>query len=439
MDEAVAAVLRPVAERVRHVLREAAGEDPPVQLPPAVGRLVRMTRLPPAAAVQLLRAVDGDPDLLAVLRERVDPDADPPVAAWVHRPPGWELDLAETVAAEAARRAHEAARRRLVDHERDLERMRAEADRLRREADEARRRAREATNRADSRSAADRRERNRLAREIERLTAELEEVRARAAEELAERDRRIDRLEEELGRQRRRVRSREAELARVAAERDDDVERRRAEAEARRQAGEALGRALADLSRLRESVLSMAGALGVEPVTPAAGEGHRPGGDPGGDEAPGRRLAVPAPPGVAEDSPEMLAHLLARRALVIVDGYNVAFSGLGPDAPRDPAAARVWLERTLGELAARHRVSVRLVLDGAEGHPPPVATGARDVVVEYSPPGVTADDVIVDRVRSSPPGAEVVVVTSDRELAGRVRALGANVIPSSVLRAELTP
>jgi predicted RNA-binding protein with PIN domain len=48
-----------------------------------------------------------------------------------------------------------------------------------------------------------------------------------------------------------------------------------------------------------------------------------------------------------------------------------------------------------------------------------------------------ADDDIVARVREAPDPSAIRVVTSDRELARRVRELGAEVVGASELRARL--
>ena len=63
------------------------------------------------------------------------------------------------------------------------------------------------------------------------------------------------------------------------------------------------------------------------------------------------------------------------------------------------------------------------------------ASGARSgttrVRVSWSPAGVTADDVLVDRVAAL--DVVTVVVTDDLELRERVRAVGANVVGSRTL------
>jgi hypothetical protein len=117
--------------------------------------------------------------------------------------------------------------------------------------------------------------------------------------------------------------------------------------------------------------------------------------------------------------------------LVVVDAANVM--GSVPDGwwrDRSGAAARV--RDALADVAASGLpgvadapVEVVLVTEGA----------ARDVrgtpTVRVVPARGSGDDAIVDLVRSAGPGPSgprrVVVVTADRELRARVRALGAEV------------
>jgi predicted RNA-binding protein with PIN domain len=53
--------------------------------------------------------------------------------------------------------------------------------------------------------------------------------------------------------------------------------------------------------------------------------------------------------------------------------------------------------------------------------------------VLFSEAGSTADELVRRLVRAEPPGRVVVVVSSDNEVAGGVRALGARAVPSVAL------
>src|SRR5690606_19414550 len=99
----------------------------------------------------------------------------------------------------------------------------------------------------------------------------------------------------------------------------------------------------------------------------------------------------------------------------------------------DLAAQRDWLVGLLARLAARYRVRPTVYFDGAQasgGRPP---AGGRAVEVRYTAAGLTADDEIVFAVEAMEPRTPVLVVTDDRELAGRVAALRADVIGTGPL------
>jgi hypothetical protein len=118
--------------------------------------------------------------------------------------------------------------------------------------------------------------------------------------------------------------------------------------------------------------------------------------------------------------------------LVIVDGANVV--GSVPDGWwRDRHGAAVRLRDRLSPLAARGLAAddlrppleVVLVVEGAARGVPSIP----EVRVVAAPR--SGDDAIVDLVRESAPHRRVVVVTSDRRLRERVRAIGASVLGAS--------
>jgi hypothetical protein len=121
--------------------------------------------------------------------------------------------------------------------------------------------------------------------------------------------------------------------------------------------------------------------------------------------------------------------------LVIVDGANVV--GSVPDGWwRDRPAAAVRLRDRLAAVLADGLpdlpgpVDVTLVVEGRAKDIPQAGTGVR---VERAPG--SGDDRIVDLVRDVSATRRTVVVTADRALRARVRALGGEVRgPSSVLR-----
>ncbi len=122
---------------------------------------------------------------------------------------------------------------------------------------------------------------------------------------------------------------------------------------------------------------------------------------------------------------------------LVVDGMNVI--GSRPDGWwRDRAGASRRLLAGLQALAARSDDDVTLVLDGRPL--PDLPEGAHDgVEVRYARrPGPDAgDDRIVEEVAAASDPKEIVVVTSDRALAARVRSVGAGVTGARTLLARL--
>jgi predicted RNA-binding protein with PIN domain len=125
------------------------------------------------------------------------------------------------------------------------------------------------------------------------------------------------------------------------------------------------------------------------------------------------------------------------RRRLIVDGNNVI--GSRPDGWwRDRPGAARRLMAALQELARRSGDQISVVLDGR-----PLADvpeGVHDgVLVAYATRAGrdAADDRIVAEVRQDREPSSLVVVTSDRELAERVRTLGAGVEGAGTLLARL--
>ncbi|WP_205695661.1 NYN domain-containing protein [Conexibacter sp. SYSU D00693] len=126
--------------------------------------------------------------------------------------------------------------------------------------------------------------------------------------------------------------------------------------------------------------------------------------------------------------------MLRRR--VYVDGLNVI--GSRPDGWwRDRTGAMARLVRDVAAWAAREEVEAVVVLDGRERDLG--LDGCADGVrVVWAPGGRNAgDDELVRLVGLEEDPVAVEVVTSDRELARRVRALGAQVRGAAALRRAL--
>jgi predicted RNA-binding protein with PIN domain len=120
----------------------------------------------------------------------------------------------------------------------------------------------------------------------------------------------------------------------------------------------------------------------------------------------------------------------------VVDGSNVMAHNVGWH--RDKPAARRRLIRDAARFVASTRAKVTLVFDGAPDDDFPDGTTHRSVKILYSRPGEDADTRIVELVRTARSKRQLVVVTSDRELASRARGEGAQVIRSGEFRTMLT-
>ena len=118
----------------------------------------------------------------------------------------------------------------------------------------------------------------------------------------------------------------------------------------------------------------------------------------------------------------------------LVDGMNVI--GSRPDGWwRDRAAAVRGLIAELEAFAATSGDEVSVVFDGRAPADQPEAKAVR---VEFAPGGRNAaDDRIAERVAADSDPATLRVVTSDRDLAQRVRSAGAEVVGSGGFRRRI--
>jgi hypothetical protein len=438
------------------VARQEARARPPIAAPSALGPFLRFQKqLPTNALVPVRRAVESD----HTFRGRVAAIATEDIVGragwlWLTRPGGWEAELdrlaidaaAELESGEAAR-AERDARKRLDAAELAARNARAEAavattalgtERARREDTEA--------------SLA------RTKRRLDQVEIELGGARRRLEQALVDKDEAQDATAAVL-----------AELTAARAELAETEHR----LDAARQAGT---EALAELA-LRHGPGVLAVPAAVEPTGPppspsrttpeltaaaaalreaaqatarlgdalaAAAESLGASGrdalsDVGPPRSPRRlsrgphkrRAPLRLPGGLFDDSAEAAEHLVrAPGVLLVVDGYNVAKLGW---PALTLAEQRVRLLDALDEMGARFGTDVHVVFDGADMEPVPL--GRRHLRVDFSPPGVTADDVIVDMVGHLPADRAVVVATNDGDVRRRSRAGGANVVSSEQLLA----
>jgi predicted RNA-binding protein with PIN domain len=413
---------------------------PPIAPPPALKPFLKLKKLPPAALVPVRRAVEED----EAFRARVGEVATEELVGragwlWIARPEGWEEELAalaeqdaEAESETARAGAEKSAAKRLEAAESEVRRAAAELAVTRGELRQLR-----------ARYEATAGEEPRLRRRAEELERALDKVKAKA-----------ERMQDALTGEQAARAAAEARADALAA----DVEGLRAALE------EAVARsaenAPADASRaatlppaavegLRQAVAATAT---LSEVLARVADTLEDGGDAGGRHPRGavpveraprsrkngarrdvtRRQALRLPRGLSERSVEGASYLLVDSgAPVLVDGYNVAMLGW-PDAPLPEQRTR--LLDTLDDLACRAGTSIQVVFDGAEVGPAPPAKN-RQVRVQFSPPGVIADDELRRLVASMPPTGAVVVATNDRALATDLRRMGANVVSSEQLLA----
>lgn len=404
---------RLIGERPRRAVAEALADDP--RLRELVGEAL--------GADLYAAAAEGDPLRLAA-------DCGEALAAAALAARG-RWDALAVVAAEAADRA--AARQRAgaeAAAAREEERARQARRRsdaglaaARSERDAARRRAEAAEQRLRREKAA----RERLEQEVEALRDKVARLQAELEVERREHARRLQRLQRRVDRAERRARRDDDRALRVAAELEALAADLRAALEPDGAEG-AVG----------------AGQPGAATAAPGDGgseTGRSAGGDAGAAGAPVPRdvaAAIPGRParlpgGLAEDDPKAVRALLQVAGLhLVLDGYNLTKDEAGVPGVRLDEQRR-WLVAHAAAVAARYGCRVTVVFDGSEVRARDLPR-LRGVSIAFTAGEETADDRIVALV-----GADRVtptlVVTSDREVAAAVRALGANVTPA---RAFLT-
>lgn len=434
LHEAVRARTLALAADALGAMAGSAADEVPLSLRPfARFTPVRRAKL---AAAPLATALEVDPvfrqrvadrvratmpDLAAAVADGASlpaaPPADVAALAYLLRPAGWEdtvVRAQETLAAEqrtAGEREQQLASTRQAGSARedtaaraDVTRLRAELVALRREHDELRRRlgdARERARRAD--------------KEVEALTAAADHDRAAvevatAAAQAAEADNR-----------RLRARASAAEQALTAA---------------RTAAREGKGTDDARVWLLLDTLVNAAAGLRRElAVSPPA---QRPGDRVQAAVAADRvdqGFAAVGSRALSDDDPALLDQLMAVPGVhLIVDGYNVTKSGYGTISLE---AQRKRLLAGLSGLAAQSGIELTAVFDGAVREAPVAAPAPRGVRLLFSAPGQSADDLIRELVRAEPVGRPIVVVSSDREVADSVRAMGARGVGSPALLRRL--
>ncbi|HEY7072561.1 MAG TPA: NYN domain-containing protein [Acidimicrobiales bacterium] len=444
-------MIRPAVESALAVARSGLTADPVVPPPPALRPYLGFARQTPQSLRAIARVVEGDDGFRSRVAESVD-EAKVGRAGWLWlaRPEGWAGELEVLESESAARDADEMEAREERSATRKLAAAQAAARRSETEA-EAHRSELEIV-------------RTELAAERElRVSAEarLSALEAQVADLAAARGdaiRNLKRVEARLVDRSTEVntlRARNRELE--AATAPTDVADRSTAAAAGggpprpadkgprpgppAPAGEAsaapdrvaiaaeLGRAAEGAAAVADGLAALARLLDAAPTaTGTAPElAAAPGAVPGPSRVPARRIPLVLPGGVFDDSPEAADHLLRTPGVaLIVDGYNVTMTGWPELAAGEQ---RRKLVAALQRLAARTATPAEVVFDGADVDPMLVPSAARPLVrVRFSPPGVEADDVVLDLVERLPAVTPLVVASSDKRVREGAKRLGANLL-----------
>jgi predicted RNA-binding protein with PIN domain len=144
-----------------------------------------------------------------------------------------------------------------------------------------------------------------------------------------------------------------------------------------------------------------------------------------------KRHRLRLPGGVRVGTIEEAKFLATNTGVIqVIDGYNVAKMAF-------PLSALVHQREQLldltDEMQARYGTQIIVVFDGADVGP--TRAPRRRVSVQFSPAGVTADDMIVSWLTAEPLDQAVVVVTSDNAVREACDLLGAHLIHSALFLA----
>lgn len=422
-----------VRQSLLGVAAQVLGSLPPMEVPAALRQVQRFAtrRRATAGAAPLWAALttdDGFRSRVAVVWSQARPelaeqltaaDAHPAedleaavetaVGAFLTRPGGWQRAVDAVVPMVAARDALRAGAERDASDAGRLDRL--EYGRVLLTAQLAEARADATAARAETQS---------LQREARRLRSDADRARheARTATERAAAS-----IEAATAARR----TEEAELARLG----DEVRAAAAELDATR-AVVHVGRELAStrVRLLLDTIVDAASSLRRELALPPSSA------LPADLVMPERTESV-APRtsrGRSAEDPALLEELLSLpRAHLVVDGYNVTKLGY-PHLTLEEQRRR--LVDALASIATRTGMEVTCCFDGQPLGWLPSAS-SRTVRVLFSA-GEIADDLIRRLVRAEPSGRPLIVVSSDREVATDVQAMGAYSVPSATLLARLS-
>jgi predicted RNA-binding protein with PIN domain len=121
---------------------------------------------------------------------------------------------------------------------------------------------------------------------------------------------------------------------------------------------------------------------------------------------------------------------------LVIDGHNLI--GAMPDIHLSEPDDEARLLARLRSYRAHNGQSLIVFFDSGDLPASTPSMSSPGVMVRYSAPGQTADDAIVDFLRTRDQPGQYAVVTNDADLAWRVRSAGASVMRASDFMAKIT-
>ena len=399
----------PTTEELRQALlksveiaRAGQKEKPPIDPPARLKQILTFKKFSERALGQVREVVESDEEFRERVVEAIGEEDTGRIGwLWLTRPDGWEQECAELAAAveQESEMADDARSRQVLEQslrkaEAALDKAERQREKAGRDRDEARMRATQA--RSEARQSE---------KESSRLVAEL--AQARGDRDAIQKN--LERIQRKESRTDDRLKKAQKEIERLNKKLRDSREQHEEE-----------------VKNLKERL-----AAAEEEVAAAREAGFEPPKEPEPESPPPPTIRIPAPlpPGILKDTPEAVRHLLQMpRVVMLVDGYNVTFKSWQEMPVREQ---RVRLLQKLGELSARYSgAEIVVVFDGAQTDYDYISTTARSlgVKVQFSDPGVTADEEIIALCEGYPLLRPVVVVSEDGEVRQQARDRGANLV-----------
>jgi len=122
--------------------------------------------------------------------------------------------------------------------------------------------------------------------------------------------------------------------------------------------------------------------------------------------------------------------------LVIIDGHNLI--GQMPDIQLDEAHDEDRLLTRLRQYRARTGRTLLVFFDGGSTYKPGQSRTKGGITVRYAPHGVTADQLIINRLQKLTNPQQTLVVSSDRVIQRAAKFARARIMPSAEFAAQLS-